>query len=807
MSVLVGTVTKVKPGYGDPEKNPSIFTVLNNYNKQEYAIYCPFFCPAHKDDTLFGIVHTNSENGIHTFVNKPAVQLPSDAERIKQAFQIALRGVYLQPGTQDNIYNFFKERTLANLRKDPSLLKSNQSIEDLIVENIVDYMDLPKPEAGLSNILDPKAAERLVSWWKSNYTLRRLYLLGLTKTEIRESCDRGWYPTTLYEQLLANPMVVETIPYDKACDIANIRFINLGDKDRECGKIVRYIDQESSKNGWTCYPMFRLGKAFPQLFDLQAYLKLVFKCEIRYNFIYIRHQAETENALVECLVNQDRPPTTLHIPVSDTPDVDIESDSDDDIDDDDIPPEELELLREARAARKASLRTVDEKGPTEIMPAVKGKLTQRQGSAVSMVLTNTVSVITGPAGTGKTTVISQLAEELELRQVNYLICTPTGKAAARLKEVVRRTDRVMTLHMFLSRYDHIRDPIGVLIIDEASMVNNALMARVVRRLYYGLTPSKMGKQFMISIVCVGDKNQLQPIEPGDIFNQLLLSQNIPRVVLTQDHRRANKGTLYKNMRILAKHHNAPEKRKILWGEDTHLNQGSFEQVYDLFQGLVDTYGIDNVTVICPYNDETRTINKALQDILIPLNNANQREVGQMQTIDEFKNVWRVGSRVMMLENRYDINVMNGEQGIVTKIGMGEPGVWVLFQGRDESCFIPCYGGATVLDDDIAGGWENRLEQPLSTKFLALSWCLTVDKSQGSQWKAVIFFIPGRRGSGFVHWKRVYTALSRAKEDLYIVSENIDQIYQSLMLDPPIRFDNLASRLDNKPYETVYSRAC
>lgn len=78
------------------------------------------------------------------------------------------------------------------------------------------------------------------------------------------------------------------------------------------------------------------------------------------------------------------------------------------------------------------------------------------------------------------------------------------------------------------------------------------------------------------------------------------------------------------------------------------------------------------------------------------------------------------------------------------------------------------------------------------------------KSQGSQWSAVVCYFPfERRNNGFIHKKRGYTSVARASDELYVVSETESAVRQMFVTDPDIRYDNLARRLKNVPYQSEY----
>src|SRR5581483_1802689 len=125
-------------------------------------------------------------------------------------------------------------------------------------------------------------------------------------------CERGWAgskgivnsPDALYYQLLENPFIPEKIPLAKSQDIANRYGLTFGQDITESADLIRFVDEQTNENGWACYPIYTLMKRYPRFNDLSDTLKSQFKCVIRYNFFYLRHQADTEDTLVEYLKSE-----------------------------------------------------------------------------------------------------------------------------------------------------------------------------------------------------------------------------------------------------------------------------------------------------------------------------------------------------------------------------------------------------------------------------------------------------------------------------------------------------------------------
>lgn len=679
------------------------------------------FCPATRGDIIWGAyIEEGSQN---RFVQTPAIEIPLVEESIRKSIVSALHGTQFNRSLIDRIYSFFQEEALRKVGTTLSLarlsLTPSENKDAMVAEAITSFVEgsLLSREEALANLnslgLNKIQSEKFLFWWRSRFTLRRLYLLGLTKKEIRECTERSlkaytWEPSELHRQLTINPYRVEKVPLEKALQIVRRYFLRLPPEYAECGKIIRHIDQGEEK-GWSCYPMYMLSKIFPKLFEYQTILKDVFRCRIRYNFIYLPHQAETEDILTSFLKS---------VPLS----------------------------------------------PTFPNPETKRKLSPQQFEAVTLALNNSVSIITGSGGTGKTTTLAQLCQELEFREISYIVAAFTGKAVVRIKQILQRHSRIMTLHMLLNR----KIEAEVLIVDEASQVDNWLLASVIKKM-----------KTLQSIVFVGDPRQLQSFN-GDLLNQMIACGKIPRIELTEDHRRKTNGSLFQNMRHLAE--NQPELFE--WGEDCHFIEGRIPELLSLVRTLAQGKTGKEITVICPYNKVNDELNQYLQDIFLPS--------FALSWEDSFGKTWKVGARVMLLNNFYDIGVMNGEEGEIRSVGPEH--LEVLFGEKEVK--IPTFLPQNIESEDS--------ERIISTKALSLSWAITPDKGQGSQWDSVVCYFPFEgRNLGFLHKKRGYTAMARASKELFVIADSESQVRQMFITEPGVRYDNLSRRLQGIPFQSEY----
>lgn len=413
-------------------------------------------------------------------------------------------------------------------------------------------------------------------------------------------------------------------------------------------------------------------------------------------------------------------------------------------------------------------------------------LNAQQKSALDMVLRERVSVITGGPGTGKSTIITCLSTEFGVRRLNTLVTSFTGKAVSTLRNKHKGSNyypTISTIHTSLASHDLF----DAIIIDEMSMVSLPLFARCLRKHAHP----------KLRIVLVGDHNQLPSIEQGEVLMELM--KVLPTVTLTEDCRRkTHDGVLFRNLGIIIDNNKLakadqedfsnfdfadgdmayPEAKE---GQDMYFVQGAgHTDVVKLTRMLKQNFPLKDtdLTVVCPYREPLAELNKQLRKIWLGSD--------VMLKSDNFGNDWAVNDRIIMTENRSDINVMNGEEGRITTIENSN--LHCNFDGND--VVIPM----SVTKKSYAGDEEGEgTANPLSSKLLQLSYALTIHKSQGSEWPIVIYYIPpNKRAGGFLSRRLSFTALSRTKNLCLCVSDDLDVLAGSITTRTPKRIDNLAA---------------
>jgi exodeoxyribonuclease V alpha subunit len=367
------------------------------------------------------------------------------------------------------------------------------------------------------------------------------------------------------------------------------------------------------------------------------------------------------------------------------------------------------------------------------------RLSEPQMAIVQSVLRHRVVIITGGPGTGKTTLVRALATLFENAGCSCTLAAPTGRAARRMAEVTGR--KAVTLHKLLGfnpaegKFSRDQDdPLetGAVIVDEASMVDLALMSRLIRALPY-----------TARLVLVGDVFQLPSVGPGMVLADLIASGAIPAFELSEVFRQAAQSPIIANAHRV-RSGELPVLAPLATGapleEFTFIEENDPEKLSraivrlctkDLPRQLaVD--GIRDVQVLTPVHKGplgTLELNRRLQDALNP---STDRVSG-----------FRQGDKVMHLRNNYPKEVFNGEIGNICRL---DP---------DRGALLVDYDGRRVNYD------------PADLDELALAYAISVHKSQGSEYPVIILPMVTRH---YVMLQRnlLYTALTRARRMVILI---------------------------------------
>ena len=382
-----------------------------------------------------------------------------------------------------------------------------------------------------------------------------------------------------------------------------------------------------------------------------------------------------------------------------------------------------------------------------------------QKEAIRLALSSRVMVLTGGPGTGKTTTVNAILSLYEALYDRVALCAPTGRAAKRLSELTNHS--ASTIHRLLEvdyttgsvRFIHNEKNLlkyDVIILDEMSMVDVKLFQALLA-----------AARYHCRIIMVGDADQLPSVGPGNILGEVIRSERVPTVCLNEIFRQAKRSLIVENAHHIISNEPLQKGGKT---DDFFFLESDGDAAQKLVCDLVTTrlprsYGFDpvrDIQVLCPTKlgpTGTQALNVELQNLLNP----EQKGKPQLQSAAR---VFRVGDKVMQVRNNYEIvwQRVGGEQGVGAY--NGDIGIVESINMRERSMVVR-------MDD-------RRLLYPAENlNELEIAYAITVHKSQGSEFPAVILpvaQVPPR----LCYRNLFYTGVTRARK-LCIVTGRRDVV--------------------------------
>ncbi|MBQ8387541.1 MAG: ATP-dependent RecD-like DNA helicase [Clostridia bacterium] len=547
---------------------------------------------------------------------------------------------------------------------------------------------------------------------------------------------------------------IEGIGFERADSMAIKLGMGEGSRERVLSGVVYLLSRTERQNGHTCLPREKLAAASAELLGVsveqteEAISELLRTDRLRYSlwdgvkYIYRAETYEDESFIAERLVYLDSVCASVNV-------------------------EDIGRL---------IVKTETESGIT---------YAALQRSAIADALVSGVTVLTGGPGTGKTTVVRALIGIFENMGFEVALAAPTGRAAKRLSESTSREAK--TIHRLLemgygaddgnARFMRDRDNLleeDVIIVDEASMIDNGLMRALVEAI-------KPGARFII----IGDADQLPSVGAGNVLRDIIESGRFSTVRLTEIFRQAQQSLIVTNA------------HKINGGEmpDLTVKNSDFfflprstdreiaETVADLYANrLPRAYGAEcrhGIQVISPSRRGeagSETLNIRLQAVLNPPKDGKREHKYREIT-------YREGDRVMQIRNNYELEwhrgrqngagIFNGDIGVISHIGKSS---------------------MTIVFDDRGVEYDFSLLEDLEP-----AYAITVHKSQGSEYPTVI--IPAYSAPPMLLTRNLlYTAVTRAQTRVIIVGKT--EIVETMVNNnrQSLRYTGLARRLKKKELE-------
>jgi exodeoxyribonuclease V alpha subunit len=394
-------------------------------------------------------------------------------------------------------------------------------------------------------------------------------------------------------------------------------------------------------------------------------------------------------------------------------------------------------------------------------------LAETQRQAITAALREKVLVITGGPGVGKTTIVRGIIEIFAGQRQRIALCAPTGRAAKRLGEATGREAR--TIHRLLEWDPSVGDvkrnaimplEIDLLVMDEASMADISLMYKLLR----ALPP-------WACVVLVGDVDQLPSVGPGAVLAELIASQVVPVVRLTEIFRQAGQSWIVRAAHAInagEEPHSAPAGTGDFYFIEADAPETVLDRIVTMVRDRIPSrFGLDpfrDVQVLAPMNKSdlgVRNLNVRLQEVLNPAR--------PNQEVQRFGWSFRTGDKVLQTENNYQKEVFNGDIGRVASIDQSNQELTVEFDGK------PVVYDFGELDE------------------LTLAYAISVHKSQGAEYPAVLIPVHTRH---FVMLQRnlLYTGVTRGKKLVVLVGSRRALARAVARQDTSRRCTLLAARL-------------
>ena len=411
-----------------------------------------------------------------------------------------------------------------------------------------------------------------------------------------------------------------------------------------------------------------------------------------------------------------------------------------------------------------------------------------QKEAIKQALESPVFILTGGPGTGKTTVLEGIVHlyaqmhDLSLDPYAYkdsgfpiLLAAPTGRAAKRMKDSTGLPSS--TIHRLLGLTaddDDLLMDLGhsldgeLLIIDEMSMVDTFLANQLFRSIPHGM-----------KVILVGDQDQLPSVGPGQVFRDLIDSGKIPQKELVEIYRQGDDSSIIPLSHEI-KHNRLPNDLM-----EKHVDRNFFPAnsrnavaVIEKIVGKAIERGFtaNDIQVLAPiYRGPAgiNVLNERLQEIFNP-NDGTRKEVKYIET------VYRIGDKVLQLQNDPENNVFNGDTGEIVGITTAKDS-----ELKTDELIVDFEGNEVTY---LRSNWNK----------ITLAYCCSIHKAQGSEYDIVI--LPMLQSYGRMLKKDIlYTAITRASKSLSLIGEP-EAFMRSIQSSQNLRNTALKERLQSDKYK-------
>jgi exodeoxyribonuclease V alpha subunit len=372
------------------------------------------------------------------------------------------------------------------------------------------------------------------------------------------------------------------------------------------------------------------------------------------------------------------------------------------------------------------------------------KLSASQTEAVKFALTHKIVVITGGPGVGKTTLVNSILKIISAKTKKVLLCAPTGRAAKRLSESTNMEAK--TIHRMLGTRaeeygftynENNQLDCDLLVVDEISMVDILMMNNLLKAV-----PKTSG------LIMVGDVDQLPSVGPGSVLANIIDSEVIPTIRLTEIFRQAQTSQIILNAHKINQG-NFP-KLEYLTDEPTDfyfIKEADPEKVQQklieiVAKRLPHTFSLNPLTdiqVLTPMNKGAvgaRSLNVELKKHLNPTLGAQ---------VTKYGTTFSVGDKVIQTVNNYDKDIFNGDIGFIKNIDLEDGEIVINFDNKQ----------ATYDVDELDE--------------VSLAYAVTIHKSQGSEYPAIVIPLTTQHFP-LLERNLLYTGVTRGKKLVVIIGQ-------------------------------------
>lgn len=415
-------------------------------------------------------------------------------------------------------------------------------------------------------------------------------------------------------------------------------------------------------------------------------------------------------------------------------------------------------------------------------------------------------IINGSAGSGKTFCLNialKLIKHIYIKAFNFfevMILAPTGKAARVASKATGR--ECMTVHRAL-KYNPVTGyfynslnklPVDCVVLDESSMLD----IDIVQHLFEAIPHNA-------KVIFLGDTKQLPSVGAGNVLKDLIASDKVKVITLDVVKRQSENSGIIKNANRIIAGENivTQEETKDAYVINITNPDEAINKMFETIEKLKPVYGMNEIQVLCPQKNGTigvNYLNFLIQERFNPENNEIRflnREISVSldgKTTQKFDLFFKKGDKVIHTKNNYSIlwyslyngklilnpegyGVSNGETGRIVK----------LVEGKDE--YDNPIRKIVVKYDDKYIIYEDDFSE------LDHAYALTIHKSQGSQWKAVILFITSS-SYNMLDNNLIYTGYTRARSYIATIGEESAITYAIKTRKSIMRYTGLKERLEN-----------